>query len=69
MKEIKVIIEKGKDQYGAYAENIEGIYGAGDTVDEAKQSIIEAIDLFKTYNSERNIPAILKEKYELIFSS
>jgi hypothetical protein len=25
MKKIKIIIERGKDQYAAYAENVEGI--------------------------------------------
>lgn len=67
MKQIKIIIEKGKDQYGAYAENVEGIYGAGDTVDEAKQSIIKAIDLYKEFNIEENILRILKGEYELIW--
>ena len=29
MKNIKIIIEKTKDMYTAYAENAEGIYGGG----------------------------------------
>ena len=63
MKQIRIIIEKGKDQYGAYAENIAGIYGAGDTIAETKQSIIEAIDLFKEFNTEKNTPGISKGEY------
>lgn len=67
MKQVKIIIERGKDQYAAYAENIEGIYGAGDTPNEAKKSVVEAISLFKKYNTSKNIPAILKGEYELVY--
>jgi predicted RNase H-like HicB family nuclease len=47
MKQVTIIIERSKDLYTAYAENIAGIYGAGDTVEEAKQSVIKAIELYK----------------------
>lgn len=67
MNQIKIIIEKSKDHYGAYAEDVEGVYGGGDTPEEAKQSIVEAIALLKKYNKPKHIPAILKSKYELIF--
>jgi predicted RNase H-like HicB family nuclease len=66
MKTIRIIIEKTKDQYTAYAENVNGIYGGGDTVDEAKQSIIEAIILFKKYNKNK-LPKILQSEYQLIY--
>jgi len=65
MKTVKIIIEKTKDMYSSYAENVEGIYGAGDTVAEAKNSIINAIDLYKKYNTDR--PSILNGKYALTF--
>lgn len=67
MKQIKIIIERSKDSYSAYAENVEGIYGAGDTVAEAKQSIMDSIRLLKKYNDDDNIPKVLKDKYELKF--
>jgi predicted RNase H-like HicB family nuclease len=67
MKQIKIIIERSKDLYSAYAENVEGIYGGGDTVEEAKQSILEAIELLKKYNKKENIPAVLKGEYKLVF--
>ncbi len=67
MKQIKIIIERSKDLYSAYAENVEGIYGAGNTVAEAKQSIFDAIKLLKKYNRDNNIPKELKSKYELVF--
>ena len=43
MKQLKIIIEKSSNHYSAFAENIEGIYGSGDSVLEAKNSIIESI--------------------------
>lgn len=67
MKTIKIIIEKGKDTYGAYAENVKGIVGVGDTVQECKQSILDCIDTMKLYFDEKQIPAILKNKYKLVF--
>jgi len=63
--EIKIIIEKTIDHYSAYAENIEGIYGAGDTLDEVKTSIKKSIELFKEYNDD--IPDAIKGDYELYF--
>ena len=51
--------------YSAYTENIEGIYGGGETVAEAKQSIINAIALYKKYNI--SVPAILKNKFDLVY--
>ncbi len=50
MKAIKVIIEKTKDMYTAYAENAKGIYGGGDTIEEAKASIETSIILYNKYN-------------------
>jgi len=66
MKQIKIIIEKSANHYSAFAENIEGIYGSGSSVLEAKNSIIESIMLFKKYNKTR-IPKILQQEYELIY--
>ena len=41
-------VEKASDRaYGAYAENIPGIYGAGDHVKEVKQSILDGIETTK----------------------
>lgn len=64
MNTIKVVIEKTKDHYSAYAENIDGIFGAGDTVAEAKESILSAIKLFKKYN-KNNLPKKLQGEYKI----
>ena len=67
MKQLKIIIERSKDQFSAYAENVNGIYGGGDTVEETKQSIQNAIRLLKKYNKTDQIPAILNGKYEIVY--
>ena len=67
MQTLKIIIEKTKNLYSSYAENAEGIYGGGKTVEEAKQSVLDAIRLLKEYNTPENIPAILKSKYQIIY--
>lgn len=67
MKKIKIIIERSGDSYGAYAENIEGVVGAGDTVQECKQSVLDCIDTMQLYFDEKQIPTALKNEYELVF--
>lgn len=66
MKKIQITIEKSADSFGAYAENVPGIYGAGDTVQECKQSILDAIETVKTFE-DNQIPAALKGDYELVY--
>lgn len=67
MRKVKIVIERTKDNYSAYSENVEGVYGGGETAEEAKQSIVEAIALLKKYNTATNIPARLQGEYKLIF--
>ena len=51
MKQLTIIIEKTKDMYSAYAENMEGIYGGGNTIEEAKESINTSIKLYHKHNN------------------
>jgi predicted RNase H-like HicB family nuclease len=67
MNTLKIVIERSADMFGAYAENAEGIYGGGDTVEKAKQSILDAIDIIKEEFTSQNTPAILKGEYEIIY--
>jgi hypothetical protein len=64
MKEIKIIIEKSSDSFGAYSENVSGIYGAGDTAEECKQSVLYAIETLKELDS---CPIELKEDYKIVY--
>lgn len=66
MKQLKIIIGRSKDHFGAYAENAPGIYGAGDTVEEAKKYVEGAIAFYKE-NKPVNTPAILKGEYEVVY--
>ncbi|NDV57286.1 type II toxin-antitoxin system HicB family antitoxin [Bacteroides sp. 519] len=50
MGKIIVTIEKGKDLYGAWADNLPGIYADGQTVKETKENILYAIELYKKHN-------------------
>ncbi len=62
MKILKVVIEKTKDHYSAYAENVDGIFAAGETVADAKSSVLNAIKLFKKYNKNK-LPKLLQADY------
>ena len=39
-------IEKEDGQYYAYSEDLPGVYGLGDSIEEAKVSILEGIRLY-----------------------
>lgn len=68
MEKIKVVIERTDDLFTAFAENVEGLYAAGDTVEEVKQSVLDAIALLIKYNTDENIPDILKKEYQIEFT-
>jgi len=65
----KIIIKVGSssDHFGAYAENCDGIYGAGNTPEEAKQNALEGLRLLVKYNSPENLPDILKRDYTIVY--
>ncbi|SDE69612.1 type II toxin-antitoxin system HicB family antitoxin [Riemerella columbipharyngis] len=65
MKVIKIIIEK--DQNGSFwatAENIDGIYAVGDTVEEVKESVLDALETLKMTS---NPPKELNSKYKIAY--
>ena len=66
MKKVKIFIERSDDLFSAYAENVNGVYGAGNTVSEAKDSVVKAIELLHKYN-KANVPSLLKGDYSLVF--
>lgn len=67
IRKIKIIIERSDNAFNSYAENVSGIYGMGDTVDQAKQSALKGMELLKKYNKPENVPNILKGEYEIVF--
>ncbi|WP_085535759.1 type II toxin-antitoxin system HicB family antitoxin [Massilibacteroides vaginae] len=60
---LKAIITGGKDQFGVWIENVPGVYGAGDTVEETKNSLLEAIKLLKEEGDK-----LFSEPYEIEFT-
>ncbi len=41
-----ISIEKEDGQYYAYSEDLPGVYGVGDSIEEAKTSMLEGIRLY-----------------------
>lgn len=60
MKTLKAILSKGPDDFGAWFENVEGVYGAGTTVAEAKKNLLDGLELYAKYN--QGAPAWMKDK-------
>lgn len=65
MKKIVMIIEKSKDYFGAYSENCDGIYAAGDSIEAIKSDTTESIRLLKKNLPEERWPEQLKGDYEI----
>ncbi len=61
--QITIIIEKGTEMFGAWVEEVPGIYGSGINVNDVKQDILNAIELYKTHN--KVVPDILTEEFEI----
>jgi len=66
MEKIIITIGASSDHFGAYAENCPGIYGAGNTAEEAKQNVMDGLNLFIKYNKD-NLPKILQGDYTIEF--
>lgn len=67
MKRIEVIIERSKDLFTAYSNNCEGIYGAGNTIEEVKEDVRTSIEQIKKEIPEGRWPYEIKGEYELVF--
>lgn len=63
MEKLKVQIGASSDHFGAFALNCDGIYGAGNTIEECKQNLLEGLFLF--ISSAKDLPEILKGEYEI----
>ncbi|MDR2841051.1 MAG: hypothetical protein LBV75_07290 [Paludibacter sp.] len=67
METVKIIIEKSADYYDAYAENCDGIYGAGQTAEDAKQDALKGLKLFVNSRSKEQLPEILQGDFDIAF--
>ncbi|MBT0811560.1 type II toxin-antitoxin system HicB family antitoxin [Litoribacter ruber] len=66
MRSIKIVIERAEDHYAAYAPDVWGVTGVGDTPNAAKAAVLDAIDVVKE-NKPNDIPDALKGDFELEF--
>ena len=64
MKIIRIVIERSNDCYWAYAENLAGVSGGGDTVEEAKKEALNALELQKELGNIANRQYEIRYKYD-----
>ena len=66
---VKVIIEHAGENFSAYVADVDGIAVTGDSIDEIKTSMCDAIVDFVEISNELGleIPCLLKGDYELAF--
>lgn len=55
------------DSFGAYSENCDGIYAAGNTIEECKKDVVTAIELIKKNLPEEQWPEQIKGEYRLVW--
>lgn len=52
MRVIHAVISKGLDDFGCWLDELNGIYGAGDTPDLALANLNESISLYLKHNAD-----------------
>ncbi len=69
MKTLKVIIESGENNYSAYIDGVSGIGVVGDTLEEIKNNMKEAVDFYIDVAKEDGleIPEQLQGEHEFEF--
>lgn len=65
MEKIIIDISASKDSFGAYSVNCEGIYAAGNTIEECKKDVYEAIELIKKNLPQERWPEQIKVEFEI----
>lgn len=60
-----ITICASKDSFGAYSENCDGIFAAGNTVAEVKADVLEAIRLIKENLPEERWPEVIKGDFNI----
>lgn len=65
MEKLIMTVEKSSDYYSAYSENCDGIYAAGNSLQEVKADTEEAVRLIKSNLPEDRWPDIIKGDYEI----
>lgn len=67
MEKIIMVIEQSGNHYGAYSESCDGIFAAGDSIEEVKADTLFAIQLIKKNLPPEQWPVQLCGDYELVW--
>lgn len=69
MKKVTVVIERAENNFSAYVQDVDGITATGESIDEIKSSIINAIEEYKSACKDLGleVPAELRGDYEIAF--
>ncbi|MBR3917016.1 MAG: DNA-binding protein [Bacteroidaceae bacterium] len=65
MKKIIIVIERSADLFDAYSDNCDGIYGAGNSIEECKKDIELSIAQIKEKLPMERWPEEIRGEYEL----
>lgn len=68
MEKIIMNICASSDSFGAYSENCEGIYAAGNTIEECKKDVETVISLIKKNLPEEQWPEQIRGEYRLVWN-
>ena len=69
MEVLHAIIERAEHNYSAYVEELDGVCGVGDTIEEVKKSLEEGLEVMKEACVDFGdpIPEPLREEYHIVF--
>lgn len=67
MEQLIINICASSDSFGAFSENCDGIFAAGDTIEACKKDVYTAINLIKKNLREDRWPAPIRGEYEVIW--
>mgnify|MGYP005606002387 CR=1 FL=1 len=62
MEKLKIIITASIDSYGAYSKTLDGIYAAGDTIEDCQKDVLNVIDLMIANKKDYNLPQWFVDK-------
>jgi len=65
MEKLIITICSSPDNFGAYSENCDGIFAAGDTLEECKKDVETSIEQIKRTQPYDSWPEIIKGPYEI----
>ena len=65
MNKLIINICASSDSFGAYAENCNGVYAAGDSVKDVKEDVLEVIKILKEENPASELPDPIKEDWPI----